>query len=120
MSHVVSIPTKIHDATAVAAACQHLGLPAPVNGTARLYSGEASGLLVQLPGWKYPVAIDTSTGTMTFDNFSGHWGEGLELDRFMQRYTIEVARLEARRKGHTFTEHSLQDGSIRVQITEGT
>jgi NAD(P)-dependent dehydrogenase (short-subunit alcohol dehydrogenase family) len=43
MSHVVTIQTKVHDPAAVAAACQRLNLAAPVQGTARLYSGEASG-----------------------------------------------------------------------------
>jgi hypothetical protein len=73
LSHLVSIETKVHDPAAVAAACQRLGLPAPVQGTAQLYSGEATGLLVQLPGWQYPAVIDTLTGTIRFDNFNGHW-----------------------------------------------
>jgi hypothetical protein len=51
MSHVVTIQTKVHDPAAVAAACQRLNLAAPVQGTARLYSGEATGLIIRLPGW---------------------------------------------------------------------
>jgi hypothetical protein len=62
MSHLVTVKTRIHDPAAIAAACRRLGLPAPVQGTAKLYSGEASGLLVQLPGWQYPVVIDPSSG----------------------------------------------------------
>jgi hypothetical protein len=54
MSHVVTIQTKVHDPVAVAAACQRLNLPAPVQGTVHLYSGEATGLIVRLPGWQYP------------------------------------------------------------------
>jgi hypothetical protein len=34
-------------------------------------------------------------------------------------YSVEKAKLEARRRGHTFTEQALQDGSIRLVITEG-
>ncbi len=37
-------------------------LAGPVQGTARLYSGEATGLIVTLPGWTYPAVIDTQTG----------------------------------------------------------
>jgi hypothetical protein len=59
MSHIVTVKTKVHDPVAVAAACQRLNLTAPVLGTATLFSGEASGLLVQLPGWQYPTVIDT-------------------------------------------------------------
>ncbi len=73
MSHIVSIQTRLKDPAAVAAACQRLGLPAPVQGTARLFSGEATGLLVQLPGWQYPVVLDTATGTACFDNYGGEW-----------------------------------------------
>jgi hypothetical protein len=43
MSHIVAIQTKVHDPHAVAAACRRLNLAAPVQGTAKLYSGEAEG-----------------------------------------------------------------------------
>ncbi len=71
MPHTVTILTRVQDPAAVAAACKRLGLAEPAAGTARLYSGEASGLLVQLPGWGYPVAIDTLTGQLRYDNFEG-------------------------------------------------
>jgi hypothetical protein len=119
MSHVVTIQTKVHDPAAVAAACQRLGLPAPTQGTASLFSGEATGLLVQLPGWEYPAVIDTLTGTVRFDNYSGHWGEQQHLDRFLQMYAVEKAKLEARKKGYSVSEQALQDGSIKVQVIEG-
>jgi hypothetical protein len=119
MSHIVTIETRVHDPAAVAAACQRLGLVAPVQGTARLYSGEASGLLVQLPEWQYPVVIDTLTGTIHFDDFEGHWGDRQHLHRFLQMYAVERAKLEARRKGYQVSEQALQDGSVRVQIIEG-
>ena len=48
MSHVVTVQTKIHDPVAVGAACQRLNLPAPVQGTAKLFSGEVTGLLTAL------------------------------------------------------------------------
>jgi hypothetical protein len=96
-----------------------LDLPAPVHGTARLYSGEATGLLVQLPGWQFPAVIDTLSGTIHFDNFEGRWGEQSHLDRFLQMYAVERAKQEARKKNLTVTEQTLQDGSIRLQIKEG-
>jgi hypothetical protein len=119
LSHVVTIETKVHDAVAVTAACQRLSLPAAVQGAAKLFSGEASGLLVQFPGWQYPAVIDTLTGTIQFDNFGGHWGEQQHLDRFLQIYAVEKAKIEARKKGYQVNEQTLQDGSIRVQIIEG-
>ena len=59
MSHIVTIATEVRDPDAVAAACRRLGLPEPVQGTASLFEGQATGLLVRLPGWLYPVVCDT-------------------------------------------------------------
>jgi len=119
MSHIVTIQTRLRDPAAVAAACRRLGLPAPAQGTARLYGGQASGLLVQLPGWQYPAVIDTASGEVRYDNFEGRWGEQAHLDRFLQAYAVEAVRLEARKKGHQVSEQALPDGSVRLQIVEG-
>jgi hypothetical protein len=118
VSHIVSIQTKIQDATAVAAACVRLNLPEPVHGTATLFEGEATGLLVRLPGWMYPVVVDTATGQARYDNFGGAWGDPKQLDRFMQIYAVEKAKLEARKKGYAVSEQALNDGSIKLQIVE--
>lgn len=118
MSHLVTIETKVHDPAAVAAACQRLGLAAPVHGTAQLYSGEATGLVVQLPGWQYPAVIDTLTGTIRYDTYGGAWGEQKQLDRFLQAYAVERTRLEARKKGYGVTETQMADGTIRLRIAE--
>jgi hypothetical protein len=119
MSHVVTVQTKVRDPAATAAACRRLGLPEPVEGTAQLYSGTATGLIVQLPGWQYPVVIDTTTGTLRYDNFGGRWGDERQLHRFVQAYAVEVCRQEARKKGYQISETQLQDGSIKLQIVEG-
>jgi hypothetical protein len=118
MSHIVTVQTKVHDPAAVRAACQRLGLSEAAEGTANLYSGEATGLIVQLPGWQYPVVIDALTGTLRYDNFGGHWGDQVHLDRFLQAYAVEKAKLEARKKGYAVAEQALGDGSIKLQIIE--
>lgn len=121
LSHIVEIRTQIRDPAAVRAACGRLGLPQPVEGTTQLYSGPVSGLAVQLPGWHYPVVFDTAKAEARYDNFGGNWGEQKELDRFMQAYAVEKAKIEARKQGHTVTEQALADGSIklRVQVAGG-
>lgn len=119
MSHVVSIKTQLRDVAAITAACCRLKLTAPVQGTGQLYSAQATGLLVQLPGWKYPAVIDTATGSIQFDNYGGAWGEQEQLDRFLQAYAVEKAIIEARKKGLQVHEQQLQDGSIKLQIQEG-
>lgn len=118
MSHIVQISTQVRDPAAVAAACSRLGLAAPVHGTAELYSGEATGLLLQLPGWEYPVVIDVTTGVCKYDNYEGAWGEQKHLDGFLQAYAVEKAKLEARKRGHQISEEQLADGSIKLQIQE--
>ena len=119
MSHIVTLETKIYDPAAVAAACQRLNLDPPQHGTVQLYSGEAEGLMVQLPGWQYSIVINTLSGIVRYDNFEGRWGEQQHLDRFLQLYAVERAKLEARKKGYIVSEQALEDGSIRVQISEG-
>jgi hypothetical protein len=118
MSHVVQIQTRVKDPVALAAACRRLGLTEPVEGTAQLYSGEATGLLVELPGWRYPAVIDMQTGMIKYDNFEGRWGQQTHLDRLLQMYVVERAKLEARKKGLFVNEQAVQDGSILVQIRE--
>lgn len=119
MSHIVTIQTKVHDPVAVAGACTRLGLAAPKQGAARLFSGQAAGLVVQFPGWQYPAVIDTLTGSIHYDNFNGHWGDAQHLNRFLQAYAVEKTKLEARKKGYALSEQTLQDGSIKLQILEG-
>ena len=119
MSHIVTIKTEVRDAAAVRAACQRLHLPAPAEGTHKLFSSQATGLGVQLPKWRYPAVCNLATGQVQYDNFKGHWGEQKHLDAFLQAYAVEKAKAEARRKGHTCTEQPLSDGSIKLTINVG-
>ena len=120
MSHIVTIQTRLHDAGAIESACRRLGLPAPTQGTAQLFSGEATGFIIQFPGWQYPVVVDNLSGLVRYDNYGGCWGEQSQLDHFLQAYAIEKARLEARKKGYTVTEEALENGSVKLQIIEGS
>ena len=119
MSHIVTIEAEARDPAAVAAACRRLGLPEPVSGTATLFEGEASGLLVQLPGWVYPAVVEAATGKVRYDNYGGAWGDPAQLGRFLQAYALEKAAIEARRKGHTVTERALADGSVKLTVAVG-
>lgn len=116
MSHIVQIRTQVRDPVAVVAASRRLSLAVPVQEEVRLFSGKASGLTVRLPGWKYPVVFDLTAGEARYDNYGGHWGAPKELDRFLQAYAVEKARIEARKQGHSVSEQALSDGSIRLTI----
>ena len=116
MSHIVEIQTQVKDVAAIRAACQRLKLKQPEQGTFKLFSGEATGLAVRLPDWKYPVVCQTGTGKLRFDNYEGRWGAQARLDEFVQAYAVEKTKIEARKKGHTVTEQQLADGSIKLAI----
>jgi hypothetical protein len=116
LSHIVQIKTQVRDAAAVIAACQRLHLQPPVMQTAKLFTTTATGLTVQLPNWRYPIVCDLVSGDVKFDNYGGHWGNQEELSGFLQAYAAEKAKLEARRRGHSVTEQTLADGSIKLTI----
>ncbi len=119
MSHIVQIKTQIRDVAALGLATNRLKLPEPVYGQAKLFSSTATGWQVQLPQWRYPVVIDVESGRIDFDNFEGRWGDRCELDRLIQRYAVEKAKLESRKKGYSTTEQTLSDGSIKLTIQVG-
>jgi len=116
VSHLVNVKTAVRDVAAVRAACKRLGLAEPVQGTTKLFSGEATGLAVQLTDWVYPVVADVATGTLRYDNFGGRWGDPRRLDAFVQAYAVCKATAEARRRGHSVTEQLLPGGTIKLFI----
>jgi hypothetical protein len=122
VSHIVTVKTEIRDPAAIQAACRRLNLADPVSGRTQLFSGEVEGLAVKLPEWQYPVVCDTAAGKLHYDNFGGRWGDQKHLDRFLQMYSVEKAKIEARKRGHQCFEQQLADGSIKltIQLAGGT
>ena len=116
MSHIVTIKTEVRDAAAVRAACLRLRLEEPLQGKSKLFSREVTGLAVKLPNWQYPLVCELYTGQVRYDNYHGRWGEQKELDRFLQAYAVEKAKIEVRRKGHCVSEALLADGSIKLTV----
>ena len=116
MSHIVSIETKVRDLEGVQAACRRLQLPEPILSTVQFFNGEFTGLAVELPDWKYAVVCDVANGQVHYDNYQGAWGNLAHLNKFLQIYAVEVTRIEARKLGHSVSEKSLPDGSIKLLI----
>ena len=119
MSHIVTIKTEVRDPAAVAAACRRLGLPEPVHGTATLFERRGhrparQAARLALPGRRRhghrPGPLTTTT--------RGAGATQEHLDRFLQIYAVEKAKLEARKKGHAVIEQALDDGCIKLQIVE--
>jgi hypothetical protein len=119
MSHLVTIRTEARDPIALSAACRRIGVSEPDRETVQLFGGQIAGLAIRLPNWIYPVVVDIEAGAVRFDNFGGRWGEQKELDRLIQAYAVEKAKLECRRKGHAVSETAQGDGSIKLQILVG-
>lgn len=119
MSHIVHIQTEVRDPIAISSACTRLSLPQPVAGEHQLFTNRVAGLAVQLPLWQYPIVCQTDSGQVQYDNYGGRWGEPVQLDRFLQGYAVEKAKLEARRQGYDVTEQPLEDGSIRLTVQVG-
>ncbi|MHC2068144.1 DUF1257 domain-containing protein [Bremerella sp. T1] len=116
MSHIVSIQTEVRDPAAIRSACGRLRLPEPIFGKTKLFSSSSTGWAVQLPDWRYPVVCDVATAKIAFDNYGGRWGDQRHLDRFLQGYAVEKAKLEAVKKGHSVIEQTLDDGSIKLTV----
>ena len=124
VSHIVEIKTEVRDEAAVQSACSRLHLPRATRGTFELYSSTETGLGIELPHWKYPVVATSDesgrlTGQLRFDNYNGRWGSQEFLDRFLQTYAIEKAKIEARKKGHSVVEQRLDNGSIKLTVNVG-
>ena len=124
MSHIVEIKTEVRDEAAVQSACSRLHLPRATRGTFELYSTTETGLGIELPQWKYPVVATSDesgrlTGQLRFDNYEGRWGSQEFLDRFLQVYAVEKAKIEARKKGHSVVEQRLDNGSIKLTVNVG-
>jgi hypothetical protein len=119
MSHIVTIQTQVRSFDGISAACRRLELLEPTVGEAKLFTSRATGVIVRLPQWRFPVVFDLDAATIQFDNYKGAWGKQEHLDRFLQAYSIETAKLEARKKGYSVTETSLKDGSVKLVVHVG-
>ena len=118
MSHTVTIKSKITDLAAIQSACQRLKLPQPTQGEVRLFDRVATGIGVQLDGWRFPICVEPD-GNLLFDHFGGFWGVPEKLDQFQQAYAVEKAKLEARKQGYQYSESVMADGSIRLNVLVG-
>jgi hypothetical protein len=88
-------------------------------GEVKHFSENSKGLRVELPGYRYPITIDTATGTVSSDTYSGRWGNPELLDKLAQNYGVEAARAEAEQRRAQFATETLDDGSIKCTITIG-
>lgn len=122
MSHTVTCKVEMRDENSLRRAIDHLNLPLVEGGrigTHKLYGGQsAHGIAIQLPNWRHPVVIDPVTGTAKYDNFNGSWGKQIELDKLVQRYSIERTMEEAQVVGYNVEENTLENGDVELVMTQ--
>ena len=119
ISHIVKVETQVSDVNALRQACSYLQLEPPILGTYELYNSTETGWGVHLRDWKYPVVFKLEILEAAFDNYEGRWGNPQRLDELVQRYAAAKTKIEVRRQGHSVTEQSLADGSLKLTVNVG-
>ncbi len=118
MSHVVNLKVMVKNPSVLLDVARQHGFKVEEGKTVRFYSGERTGLSVQLPGWRYPVVVDDE-GAVHYDNYNGRWGNIQELHRLMQDYAVEVVKQEALLQGATVFESTQEDGTVVLRVGVG-
>lgn len=117
MSETIKTELHIKDEQAIKLACGELGLQMTPAGDVKLYSETVRNSIgVQLPRWKYQIAIEPKSGVVKYDNYNGNWGDVKELNRFQQMYAVHTATLAAKRKGYT-VRRVQNEGKIQLVMT---
>ncbi len=119
MSHIVTISTEVRDPAAVAAACRRLGLPAPGTAPPRSSAARPPGCSSGCPAGPTRSSPTPTAAGSSSTTSAAPGATAATSTAFLQRYAVEKATLEARRRGHAVAEQSLPDGSIRLTIHVG-
>jgi len=124
MSHVASVKTQVKDRNLLARVCSALGLPhVPGPQTVDLYERAVAGdFSVKLPGWNYPVVVNTATGEVHFDNYAGRWGDSKQLDKLLQEYAVAVVEEQTYQltlQGWTVERQTLANGDVQIVLSQG-
>lgn len=116
MSHTTTIELEIKSESALAQACQDLGVEYKANAKEKLYDGTvAEGFSFKPKGWLYPV-VATADGKLLFDNYEGAWGKIEELNRIRQRYAVNAQVEVAKARGYRVKEEQTVDGKIKLTL----
>lgn len=122
MSHWATVDTKITDMSALAKACEELGVELVEKGSCRGYYTpiQTAPFVIKLKG-PYDVAVtprDNGTCELTTDWWRGHVaGEvGENFSKLLQLYGVHKSMALARARGLRATRFAKLDGRIVVKI----
>lgn len=124
MSHFSQLKTKIRDIQALSAAAKQLGLTLQKDGVVRGYNGNRSkaDYLIRLTG-NYDVGFvkqaDDSYALIA-DWYTGSVKSqiGEEGGLLLQHYALALAAAEAIKQNYQVSYTKLEDGTIRMTLTE--
>ena len=119
MSHIVTITTDVRDPARSRPPAGDWGWPSRSQARRRCSKGKSPGYSSGCRAGSIRWSSIPGPAQVRFDNFAGSWGNPTQLDRFLQAYALEKAKIEARRKGFATTEQALADGSIKLTIEVG-
>lgn len=120
-SHTTTIKAEFSDHDVLSGAVLSLGGKVLGMGTHSLFSSQSTtGFGFTLPNWRYPL-VATADGSLSFDDYKGHWGNVADLERLKGAYVIAKAEQSAmangwmtERVGETLTIHHPSGGSLVV------
>ena len=118
MSHVAKVKTEFKDRAILKQVCERLGLKFTQGlHQVKLYSDSVTcEFSVQLPGWRYPIAIKDEE--VAFDNYNGSWGHLSELEKLQDQYSRDVVMQQAMNIGMFCEEEVDEEGAITLTLTD--
>lgn len=119
MSHTTTCKVNLTNEQCLIKAIENLGLTNIGHKTHRLFDGKTvNGIGVTLPDWRYPVVVDLKSGEAFYDNYNGGWGQQIELDKLVQRYSVETALEQAEIHNYTYEQTTQQNGDIELRLQQ--
>lgn len=115
MSHTTTCTLKVDKEHILLRAIKKLGLSI-VEGTSHTMFDRtvAEGVAVKLPHWQQPVVFNLKHGRVYYDNYKGHWGDQVELDKLVQQYTLEASLEQAAMAAYATEVVTADNGDITL------
>ena len=112
MSHTTAVTTDFKNKSALTTACERVGAKIDTAvKSVRLYQGTTQcDTRIDLKDWQYPLAVNTETGKVQFDNYNGMWGKIEEFDKLRQEYSVACVEQEGGEDGLEPPVHAEEQG----------
>ena len=90
---MLCVVTNMRNPVALAATCREDGINPPRQQSVRLDARRMPGLVVYLPGMRFPVVVDVGTGLVFYHRVDNAFQPYAMLMRFIHRFYAMQARL---------------------------